>query len=206
MTTSPTGRAPSPIWAANQGLVETIRSAVADVNVEIGSTGGGCEAISVTRAGGTTRLQITDGDAALPLDEHGVYSYGLFVGVYDEQGGHLVSKREWTEVAKYSTATLTTSLLDAITEWFADVALSERYTASPGAVTIAADQMKAEILADIESGRVPPTVSTFSELHDYVDANEYGGMCDPTQHASWSNESVCAVQDIVHAWLVAGRP
>ena len=39
-------------------------------------------------------------------------------------------------------------------------------------------QIKEEILQDIRHGRVPVTVATFSELHDYVDANCYGGLCD----------------------------
>jgi hypothetical protein len=37
---------------------------------------------------------------------------------------------------------------------------------------------KEEILDDIETGRVPATVTRFAELHDYVDANEYGGLCE----------------------------
>lgn len=40
-------------------------------------------------------------------------------------------------------------------------------------------RMKSEILADIAAGTIPATVASFSELHDYVDANEYGGFCDP---------------------------
>lgn len=43
------------------------------------------------------------------------------------------------------------------------------------------EQMKAEILADMASGLVPKTVASFSELHDYVDANEYGGFCNDAQ-------------------------
>jgi len=39
-------------------------------------------------------------------------------------------------------------------------------------------RMKSEILEDIRTGKVPATVASFSELHDYVDANEYGGFCD----------------------------
>lgn len=38
--------------------------------------------------------------------------------------------------------------------------------------------MKAEILRDMACGIVPLTVASFSELHDYVDANCYGGFCD----------------------------
>lgn len=38
-----------------------------------------------------------------------------------------------------------------------------------------AERMKTEILADITAGIVPRSVTTFSELHDYVDANCYGG-------------------------------
>lgn len=39
-------------------------------------------------------------------------------------------------------------------------------------------QMLDEIRADVRLGYVPESVSCFSELHDYVDANEYGGFCD----------------------------
>lgn len=39
-------------------------------------------------------------------------------------------------------------------------------------------RMKAEILADIANGTVPQSIKNFSELHDYVDANCYGGFCD----------------------------
>lgn len=38
--------------------------------------------------------------------------------------------------------------------------------------------MKHQILGDMESGLVPRTVSSFSALHDYVDANCYGNLCD----------------------------
>lgn len=38
-----------------------------------------------------------------------------------------------------------------------------------------AEAMKSEIIADVKSGIVPATVGSFSELHDYVDANCYGG-------------------------------
>ena len=40
------------------------------------------------------------------------------------------------------------------------------------------EQMVREIKADINSGTVPATIASFSELHDYVDANEYGSFCD----------------------------
>lgn len=38
---------------------------------------------------------------------------------------------------------------------------------------------KAEICADCASGRFRASqVDTFADLHDYVDANEYGGLCE----------------------------
>jgi hypothetical protein len=40
-------------------------------------------------------------------------------------------------------------------------------------------QAKQEILADVRSGRLPRDAHSFSDLHDFVDANEYGGLCDP---------------------------
>ena len=36
--------------------------------------------------------------------------------------------------------------------------------------------MKVSIANDIQIGLVPPTVKCFSDLHDYMDANEYGGF------------------------------
>jgi hypothetical protein len=36
-----------------------------------------------------------------------------------------------------------------------------------------ADRIMAEIDDDIKAGLIPATVASFSELHDYVDANDY---------------------------------
>jgi len=70
-------------------------------------------------------------------------------------------------------------------------------------VAAAVEQSKAEILADIEMGILPQTVKTFSELHDFVDANTYGGLCD--EHCLYSYEEANLIQDFVNAWLVGGR-
>ena len=76
------------------------------------------------------------------------------------------------------------------------------------------DQMKAEINADIAAGQVPATVKSFSELHDYVDANEYGGFCDESfnieyeaAHGGALNMSyfVNDAQNAINSWLEAGR-
>jgi len=37
--------------------------------------------------------------------------------------------------------------------------------------------MKLGIINDINVGILPPTIKSFSDLHNYVDANEYGGFC-----------------------------
>lgn len=39
-------------------------------------------------------------------------------------------------------------------------------------------QIKREVLEDMRSGRVPSNVRSYGNLHDYVDANCYGGMCE----------------------------
>jgi hypothetical protein len=41
------------------------------------------------------------------------------------------------------------------------------------AISEYADKIMAEVGKDITAGWMPATVSTFSELHDYVDANDY---------------------------------
>lgn len=71
---------------------------------------------------------------------------------------------------------------------------------------------KDEILADVASGRVPETVTSFSQLHDYVDANGYGLMFDiwdaVSKRHSEPTEILCdftnSVQDELHAWLESG--
>lgn len=75
---------------------------------------------------------------------------------------------------------------------------------------------KREIVEDIASGLVPQTVSTFSQLHDYVDANEYGRLCDEVyeEFDPWADDAnmeawqaFCgAVQAEVAEWVAAGRP
>lgn len=69
-------------------------------------------------------------------------------------------------------------------------------------------RMKIEILTDIENGVVPPTVRDFSTLHDFVDANYYGGFIDGDPDApEWDAliEQANRCQDAVHRWLQAGR-
>lgn len=40
------------------------------------------------------------------------------------------------------------------------------------------ERMKREIIEDIKAGQVPVDCPSFSALHDYVDANCYGGFCE----------------------------
>lgn len=83
-------------------------------------------------------------------------------------------------------------------------------------------RMKAEILRDIAVGHVSGAVESFGELHDYVDANYYGGFTEdsgitdkliaqfggrdasgdiPPQVLDFFN----AAQDAVDSWLRTGR-
>jgi hypothetical protein len=67
---------------------------------------------------------------------------------------------------------------------------------------------KAEILADVQSGRVPATVAYFAELHDHVDANCYGGAEDAWFEGCTDDAEFVAfwnaVQDTLDAWIKAG--
>jgi hypothetical protein len=61
-----------------------------------------------------------------------------------------------------------------------------------------------QILEDIGAGRVPADIASFSRLHDFVDANEYGDIVAGSAE-SWTdfgNE----LQSRLDAWLKAGRP
>lgn len=74
----------------------------------------------------------------------------------------------------------------------------------------AVEQAKQEILDDLgdavsTSGEVMPlSISTFSELHDYVDANCYGGLTT-IRFDGWDTDDLNEVQDRVHQWLQAGE-
>ena len=73
----------------------------------------------------------------------------------------------------------------------------------PSAVALAIVQ----ITTDIHSGRVPATVGAFGELHDYVDANEYGGLCDDASGIDWINDNDDAgnaVQNKVNVLILSG--
>jgi hypothetical protein len=82
-----------------------------------------------------------------------------------------------------------------------------------------AELMKVEILEDVRQGIVPAAVKSFSQLHDFVDANCYGGTekmledmdvaSDNTDHAHHENlmkmVDLCnPAMDIVDAWIKAG--
>ena len=71
-----------------------------------------------------------------------------------------------------------------------------------------AEAMKAEILRDMASGRVPADAPSYSDLHDYVDANEYAlSAAEACQWSEWDFECQrCAdtfntSTDLVDAWL-----
>lgn len=84
--------------------------------------------------------------------------------------------------------------------WEAQVEIPDLpYEKGHGDVVAAAiEQGKREILQDIANGQVAAPVRNFSHLHEFVDANEYGGLTDPVL--------VAIVQEALNEWLVSGRP
>jgi hypothetical protein len=65
------------------------------------------------------------------------------------------------------------------------------------------ERAKREILDDILKGTVPVTVTTFAALHDYVDANGYGGAFEPD--APDSDDDIWnALQSALDLWLRDG--
>ena len=82
-----------------------------------------------------------------------------------------------------------------------------------------AERMKTEILADVRNGTVPESVASFSQLHDYVDANLYGGtealldeldaaVPDTDEGHSTALVALCDLanpaMDTVDTWIKAG--
>lgn len=78
-----------------------------------------------------------------------------------------------------------------------------------------AEAMKVQIIEDAVSCAIPHSICSFSELHDFVDANEYGGLCSPDSEFYLDklcngdfNEAIKLVneaQNIVSDWLARGE-
>lgn len=65
---------------------------------------------------------------------------------------------------------------------------------------------KAEIIADVVEGHVPSDVKNFSELHDYVDANTYGGLCDEDNEVPFEPlDEINEIQNAVSDWIESGQ-
>ena len=65
------------------------------------------------------------------------------------------------------------------------------------------EEIKQEILQDITDGVLPETVGSFTDLHDYVDANEYGGLTDESNpNSKISIEDIDYIQTSVSQWLI----
>lgn len=93
--------------------------------------------------------------------------------------------------------------------------------ASDGLLLEVVHLMKREILCDIHWKFLPESVSSFSELHDYRDANCYGGFCDDEfadkmievfggrdEHEGMPQgliDFINAAQDQIDQWLKGGR-
>ena len=65
------------------------------------------------------------------------------------------------------------------------------------------ERAKREVLADVAAGVVPVTVASFSELHDYVDANGYGGAFEDDAPDT-NDEMWDAVQCAIDDWIKSG--
>jgi hypothetical protein len=83
-----------------------------------------------------------------------------------------------------------------------------------------AERMKKEILEDIARGVLPETVASFSELHEFVDANCYGGTetllraisaryPDTDEGQTAAMQEFCSLanpaMEIVSHWLACSR-
>ncbi len=74
----------------------------------------------------------------------------------------------------------------------------------------AVNRAKREIVRDVLDGTVHCDVQSFAELHDYVDANGYGGAFEAWSEGCTENDAFCRfwdrAQNACDRWLKAGRP
>jgi len=67
------------------------------------------------------------------------------------------------------------------------------------------ERAKKEIEEDIKTKLVPSTIDRFEDLHDYVDANYYGGLFDEDYKISENYEFENKLQTALNEWLLNGR-
>lgn len=90
------------------------------------------------------------------------------------------------------------------------------------AMALTIERMKCEICEEAATGRIPKTGRRFSQLHDYIDANELGGFCEecwpdvldqllggPEDDDEWMyseqlTDFTNEAQDTIDMWLQAG--
>lgn len=72
---------------------------------------------------------------------------------------------------------------------------------------------KRQIQQEIATGRIPPIITEFAKLHNYVDANEFGGLCEDggeihrlfprvtDEDAEIFCQAANRVQDAINQWL-----
>lgn len=88
------------------------------------------------------------------------------------------------------------------------VVAGEWLTPTEAAVRAVVAQAKAEIIRDAQAGHLPvDAITTFADLHDYTDANTYGGLCD--EHVAEvfrvdDIDTLNLVQDTVDVWIKEG--
>lgn len=66
------------------------------------------------------------------------------------------------------------------------------------------ERAKREIVDDVKHGIVPPTVPDYSALHDYTDANKYGGAFEEGAHPVEDTDFWNAMQEACDEWIKAG--
>ena len=82
----------------------------------------------------------------------------------------------------------------------------ERFTRE--AFVTAVERAKREVCRDVRAGYVPVGVRSFADLHDYVDANYYGGAFDVWEEGDAGCDVAVGfwngVQGAIDEWLRSG--
>jgi len=61
------------------------------------------------------------------------------------------------------------------------------------------ERAKAEIRQDVMAGVIPGNTYDFEKLHEYVDANEYGGFTEG--NATTDYDFIVEIQEALDAWM-----
>lgn len=177
------------------GLDIELRPSNEDQRVSICKRGQGYTCVNYTNEG--LILDVFPNEDLEPVHTASIYATDLAWGHAQEHGaeevqeifeGHMTLWEQGrvdfefslppNSTAQAKDAAAFAALCQHVAADYHSVGRTNKVTAQPPTKADLVEKIKAEVERLMAEGKIPPTVRSFSDLHDHCDANCLGGLCD----------------------------